>query len=159
MYLRPQGAQGVQVQVNGSWPQLAAAGLGAHRLAAAAEDRPQKHHRRTHPPHKLLGYLTAADAAGIHHEIRPFPTDFSAQMTDDLRRRVHVTEVGTPFHAADAAGEHRGRQYGQHAVFRSLHRHRAGEPFPALHQNDAHIPPPSSIECTPSYAGGGALVT
>ena len=45
LYLRAQGTQGVQMQVNGARAQVASAGLRAHRLAAPGQNCPQKHHR------------------------------------------------------------------------------------------------------------------
>ena len=151
---RAHGAQRIQMQVDRPGSQVAAAGLRAHRLPAAAQNRPQKHHRRAHAAHQLLRNLAAGNLAGIHHQIRSLPVNGAAQMPDDLHGRIHIAEGGTPPQAADAGAEYRGRQHGQHTVFGSLHRHRTGELPAALHQNDAHIPPPFFIECTPSYAGG-----
>ena len=149
--LRPQGAQGGQMQVNGPGAQLAPAGVRQLRLPAAAENGPQKDDGRAHSPHQRLRNVPAGDAGGVDQQVVCRPFRLTAQVPQDLRRCLHIAQAGAVHDAALSAGQQRGGQHRQHAVLGALHRDTAVQRTAPLYPQIRHIAPPFQW-FYPSYA-------
>ena len=150
--VRTQRPQGGQMQVDRPGAQLAAAGIGQLRLTAAAEDRAQKDDGRAHSAHQRFGNVPAADVSGIHQKVAAVPLGGAAQMPQDLRGGLHVTETGTGHKAAGIPRQHCGGQHRQHTVLGALHQYPAMKRAAALDRQICHIAPPFRW-FYPSYAG------
>ena len=139
--LRPQGPEAGNVQVNGPGTQLAAAGVAQLRLAAPGQNGPQENGGGPHFPHQRIWDGTAGHPAGIHRQIVPLPRRPAAQGLQNADGRLHIPQTGTTAQFHLTAGEDRGCQHRQHAVFGPLNGHFPRQAVPALDQKSAHVRP------------------
>ena len=115
--LRPQGAQGAQMQVDGPRTQLAAAGITDRRFLAARQNRAEKDDRRAHLAHQRVGHDRAVHARCVDHERTVLPVRAAAQVPQNGNGRIHVPQLRTIFDHAGVRAQKRRRQNRQHTVF------------------------------------------
>ena len=150
--LRPQLAQGGQVQVNGPLAQLAAAGQAESGAAAAGDQCPHEDDGGAHLHHQGMGYGAAAKAGGIYVNIAAPLLGGAAQVAQDAQGRVHIPELGhvqqlRPGRADDGGGDNR-----QGRILRALHKTGPFQPVSTSQVPYVHEKPPvhsnQAILCT-----------
>ena len=150
--LRPQKAQGQQVQINGALAKHAASRKAQLRPPAAGQEGAHENHRGAHPAHQLPGDGTAVDPGGVYAHPLPFPADRTAQVLQDLKRRVHIPQAGYTVQLHRAGAEQTGRQDRKHRVLGALNPALSHQALPALDAPQIHKNPPcaqnQAILCT-----------
>ena len=126
---RAQTAQRLQVQVDGTLSDGAAARKTQPRSPLPREHRAEEHNGAARLPHERVGDVMARNAVVFDQHRAVAALRLTAEPAEDSQRRLRVGEQRTVVEHALAACQHRCRQKRQRAVFRSLEPHAAAEPF------------------------------
>ena len=139
--LRSQHPQAGEVQINGSRPQLTAAGAAEGRLPAPGQNRSQKDDGGAHLPHQRIRNPAAGHPGGIHRQGVSLPLCPAPQRLQNADGCFHIPQMGTPAQLHRAAGQDGGCQHRQYAVLRALDGHFPLQTVSAPRQKLAHIRP------------------
>ena len=150
--LRAKLPQGLQMQVDGPFAQIAAAGKTEGRLAGPGQQRTQEEDRGAHTLHQIPGNGAAGDLGSIYVHPVPLLPDAAAQLTQDLQRRVHIQKDWHPAQLHRAGAEQTCRKDRKRRVFRALD--------PALaFQSPSPADPPQVHKNTPRAQNQAILCT
>src|SRR5690606_16192498 len=142
---RPQGLERLEVLIDRSGADLAAAGERDLGAAVARHERAEHQDARAHLFDHLVGRLGGALTAA-HPNPRRRGLDLAAHDPEQLRERVDVVEIGHVPEMALAVAEERGAEDGQRRVLGSADANRAAKRLASDHPNSVHGAPYSLSE-------------
>ena len=132
----------LDVQIDRTRADGAAAGQGNAGVAEARHQRPQRQHRSAHRLHQFVGRLGVRDRFRLNREFARRHVgafDPAAHVREQFRHGDDVAHVRNILQAYRFAGEQRRGHGGQGRVLRAADLDRAFELSPALYLESIHV--------------------
>ena len=116
--LRAEGAEGLEVLVDGAGAKVTAAGHGHLCLAVAGQQRAEEVVAGAHLAGQIVRHIGAGEVGGVDLVGVPVQhPDLGAKDAQDLQAHRHIADIGQILNDADVTGQNGGRQNAHSRIF------------------------------------------